>query len=1070
VQGDAATVISPPAGIDAGEAPTTSGTPVLPSEAPTTFGAPVLPSEAPTTFGPPLGASEAPTTFATHPPGEAPTTFAAPLPAGEAPTTFGESPTTMQTPSPGTAPAVGPAGELGPLKLGEQFGRYTIIKMLGMGGMGAVYQAWDKELEVVVALKVIRPEALRDPAAEQEIERRFKRELLLARQVTHKNVVRIHDLGEIRGIKYITMSYVNGTDLSTVIRKEGRLPVPKVLRVMRAVVSGLVAAHGAGVVHRDLKPANIMIDAEGEALIMDFGIARSTGGPAEVAVPRPKGAPGAHLTGPHTTGRYTEATMLGTVVGTVEYMSPEQARGEAVDQRSDIYTTGLILYDLLSGKRRAEGPGSAVEKLRARMEGPLPALESIAPDVPAALVAIVTRATDPDVAKRFQTTTELAAALEGLDENGVPLPVKRAISLPVMAAIVVVLVGLSAGTLWYMKGLKPEKPPDPVSVVIADFDNRSGDPAFDRTLEPMLRRALEGAGFITAYDRNGIRRIVGAALPAKLDEAAAGDIAVKQGLGVVLTGAIEKQGAAYTVSMKATKPVTGTVLSEGKAKASGQDQVIATATTLVTAVRKALGDHTTSASDQIFAMTSLSASSLEVVRHYSAAQEAASNGKNEDARLGLLKAVELDPKFGVGYLALSGVYRNLGKLPEAQNAITEALSHLDGMTERERYTTRGMSYRLSGDYQKCVDEHTELIKRYKADVIGHNQLALCASQLRDLTRATTEMQAVVDILPKQVFFRDNLALYSDYLGDFPKGESEAKEAMGISATDAPARLALAFAQLGQGQLSDAKTTFTEMAKTGPVGPKGEIGPILGSRGPTWSASGLGDMAVYEGRFAEAVRLLDQGAAADLAGGFADRAAAKFAEQAYAQILRGQKAAAVAAAEKALANSKAVKIRFLAARTFVDAGQTAKAEPLMKALAAELQPEPQAYGKMIEAQIVMAGKDARPAIKLLTEANALLDTWIGHFELGRAYLAADQFLPADSEFDRCTKRRGEALALFLDEEPTYGYFPMVYYYQGRVREGQKLATGAAESYRAYLALREKAGEDPLLADVRRRVSK
>jgi HEAT repeat protein len=219
-----------------------------------------------------------------------------------------------------------------------------------------------------------------------------------------------------------------------------------------------------------------------------------------------------------------------------------------------------------------------------------------------------------------------------------------------------------------------------------------------------------------------------------------------------------------------------------------------------------------------------------------------------------------------------------------------------------------------------------------------------------------------------------------------------------------------------------------------------------------------------------VRLLDQGAAADLAGGFADRAAAKFAEQAYAQILRGQKAAAVAAAEKALANSKAVKIRFLAARTFVDAGQTAKAEPLMKALAAELQPEPQAYGKMIEAQIVMAGKDARPAIKLLTEANALLDTWIGHFELGRAYLAADQFLPADSEFDRCTKRRGEALALFLDEEPTYGYFPMVYYYQGRVREGQKLATGAAESYRAYLALREKAGEDPLLADVRRRVSK
>jgi serine/threonine protein kinase/tetratricopeptide (TPR) repeat protein len=1004
---------------------------------------PVIPSEAPTTFGPPAN------------PGEAPTTFA-PLNPGEAPTTFGESPTTMHTPSPGTAPALGPAGELGPLKLGEQFGRYTIIKMLGMGGMGAVYQAWDKELEVVVALKVIRPEALRDPAAEQEIERRFKRELLLARQVTHKNVVRIHDLGEIRGIKYITMSYVNGTDLSTVIRKEGRLPVPKVLRVMRAVVSGLVAAHGAGVVHRDLKPANIMIDAEGEALIMDFGIARSTGGPADVAVPLPKVVAGAHLTGPHTTGRYTEATMLGTVVGTVEYMSPEQARGEAVDQRSDIYTTGLILYDLLSGKRRADGPGSAVEKLRARMEGPLPPLKSIAPDLPDALVAIVTKATEPDAAQRYQTTAEFAAALEGLDEDGVPLPVKRAISLPMMAAIVVVLLALSGGTLWYMKSLQPQKAPDPVSVVIADFDNRSGDPTFDRTLEPMLRRALEGAGFITAYDRNGIKRVVGAALPAKLDEAAAAELAVKQGLGVVLSGAIEKQGAGYRVSMKATQAVTGKVLSEGSAKASGQDKVIETGTQLVSRVRKALGDRTSTA-DQLFAMTSLSASSLEVVRYYAAGQDDSSNNKFPEARENLLKAVGLDPKFGVGYLALAGVARNMQQLPEAEKYINEALSHLDGMTEREKYTTRGFLYRLTGDYQKCVDEHVDLLKRFAADVIGHNQLALCASQLRDLPRAVSEMHLAVNILPKREVFHVNLALYSDYAGDFQTGEKEAREAIALEDKDYIARMALAFAQLGQGQLSEAKTTFTDMAG-------------LPRQAPNASASGLADLAAYEGRFADAVRLLEEGAAADIKAKGEDRAAAKFAEQAYVQLLRGQKGAAVAAAEKALAHSKAVKIRFLAARIFVEAGQTAKATPLMKELAAETQPEPQAYAKIIEAQIAMTEKDARPAIKLLTDANALLDTWIGHFELGRAYLSTNQFLPADSEFDRCLKRRGEALSLFLDEEPTYAYFPMVYYYQGRVRDGLKLATGAAEAYKAYRDIREKSGEDPIVADIRRRTGK
>ena len=144
--------------------------------------------------------------------------------------------------------------------------------------MGAVYHAWDAELGVSVAIKVIRPEIMADPTAASEVERRFKRELLLARQVTHPNVVRIHDLGEIDGIKYITMEFVEGIDLATRLQREGRLPVALVIRIAKAVVSGLVAAHAAGVVHRDLKPANIMIGPDDEALIMDFGIARSSGG------------------------------------------------------------------------------------------------------------------------------------------------------------------------------------------------------------------------------------------------------------------------------------------------------------------------------------------------------------------------------------------------------------------------------------------------------------------------------------------------------------------------------------------------------------------------------------------------------------------------------------------------------------------------------------------------------------------------------------------------------------------------------------------------------------------------
>jgi tetratricopeptide (TPR) repeat protein len=201
---------------------------------------------------------------------------------------------------------------------------------------------------------------------------------------------------------------------------------------------------------------------------------------------------------------------------------------------------------------------------------------------------------------------------------------------------------------------------------------------------------------------------------------------------------------------------------------------------------------------------------------------------------------------------------------------------------------------------------------------------------------------------------------------------------------------------------------------------------------------------------------------------ADRAATKFAALANVQLLRQQNRAAIAAADKALTNSNAVKIRFLTARVFVEAGAAVKAKALSAALASELQAEPRAYAKIIDAEAALEAGEARQAITLLNEANMLLDTWIGHFDLGRAYLEAGAFAQADSEFDRCLKRRGEALALFLDEEPTYGYLPPVYYYQGRVREGLK-STGFVESYRAYLNIRGKSTEDPFLAEVRRRAA-
>ena len=947
-------------------------------------------------------------------------------------------------PSPAPRPPAPPG--TGPLTPGESFGRrYHLIRLLGIGGMGAVYQAWDAELGVSVAIKVIRPEVMANRAAAEEISKRFKRELLLARQVTHKNVVRIHDLGEIDGIKYITMPYVDGADLATILKHEGKVSVPRALRVARSIVSGLTAAHGAGVVHRDLKPANIMIGADGEGMIMDFGIARSTGGGN--AEPQEGGGSPAAPHGPEA--QPSDATVMGAVIGTLEYMAPEQARGESVDQRADVYAFGLILYEMLVGRRR-KVEGGAFSELQARLKQPPASARSLVPEIPEALDRLVTRCLEPDPAARFQTSDELFADLDRLDENGEPIPIKRTLGLPVVAAVVAALLALMGGVWWYTRQLLPPEPHDPVSVLIADFQNGTNDPAFERTIEPMLKRGLEDAGFITAYDRSAVSRTRGVRPPETMDEVAARELAVQQGLGVVLSGSIASQDSGYAVSIKATETVTGNVVADATERASGKDQVMAAATNLVATVRTALGDET-SESTQMFAMASLSATSLDVVRYYAAAQEAASNNKFEEARQNALKAVELDPTFGVGYQLLAVASRNVGRVAEAEKYIKEALRYLDGMTERERYSTRGMSYRVTGDYEACVKEYGELIARYAGDVTGRNQLALCSSQLRDLSRAVSEMREVVELLPKRAVFRVNLALYANYAGEFQTGEEEARA---VEQPGAYSLLALAFAQLGQGQRPMAMETYERVG-------------TFGTLGASFAASGLGDLALLEGRFSDAVRIYKQGVAADLAAGNPNRAAAKQAALAYIHLLRGQEGPAVALAREALANSHEAKIRFLAARTFVAADQPDEARELMTGLASELQAEPQAYAKIVEGEIALKNKDLRQAVALLNQANALLDTWIGHFALGRAYLEAGQTLQADSEFDRCLKRRGEALALFLDEEPTYGYFPAVYYYQGRVREGLGTA-GFAESYRAYLEIRGRSGEDPLVAEVRQRM--
>jgi Flp pilus assembly protein TadD len=450
------------------------------------------------------------------------------------------------------------------------------------------------------------------------------------------------------------------------------------------------------------------------------------------------------------------------------------------------------------------------------------------------------------------------------------------------------------------------------------------------------------------------------------------------------------------------------------------------------------------------------AASLEAVHQYGIAMEQQFAGKMSEAMTSFSKAAELDPNFARAYAGMAAVAGNLGRDQDAEKYIKTAMEHVDRMTERERYRIRGLYYIRTENWEKCVEEYTELVKQFPSDNLGQDNLAYCLASLHNMQRAMEEARRATQMAPKDVVGRMNLALYSCYAGDFQACEREGLEVQKLSPLYEEAYLVRAYAQLGQGQLAKATEIYQDLQK-------------LGTRGASLAAAGLANIALYQGNYRQAIQILEKAAAADLAAKEPDRAADSLAMLSNAQVLSGEKQAAIASAEKALANSQSAKTKFLAARTYLEAGQTAKAVQLASTLGSDLRAEPRAYGKLVEGEAALKAGNPREAIQLFTDAKNLADLWLVHFDLGIAYLEAGAFPEADSELDRCVKRRGEILELFQDDMPTYSYLPPVYYYQGRVRQGLK-SPGYADSYRTYLSIREKASADPLLADTRKRLGK
>jgi len=595
---------------------------------------------------------------------------------------------------------------MGPLRPGQNFGpRYHIIKMLGAGGMGAVYQAWDEELGVALAVKVIRPEVAADPEVADDLQNRFKRELLLARQVTHKNVVRIHDLGELDGIKYITMPYVQGSDLATILKRQKKLPVRRALALARQIVAGLEAAHEAGVVHRDLKPANIMVDAEDHALIMDFGIARSA-----------------------KTGA---GTALGAVVGTIEYMAPEQARGQRVDHRADIYSFGLILSDMLVGRRHTPGADTAVAELVHRMQKAPPSLRSSDPTIPEALDRIVARSVDLEPSGRYQTTADLAADLGQLDPNGEVIaggavagtgfrrrfPPPRTTAIGIALIVLAVAAGLFGNRL--VRRSAPAgvvAPAEPVSLAVIPFRNASGDTSLDAvgsSLSEILRSELGQSAYLRTVPSDRLRQVL---RDLHLSRDSEFDAATLRRLGefsnaqTIIWGQYLKIGNQIQVLATLQDLRDNGGATTIKAEAANQAALLSAVDGLAAQVRQRLASSPEILKQLQAASFKPSSQSFDALRDYNEGIDLARQGNHGEAVKRFTQATEEDPAFALAYSKLGQSYASLGYDTEAERFSRKAVELSEQLPLHEKYLVEANHARIVNDTKKAIASYENLAK------------------------------------------------------------------------------------------------------------------------------------------------------------------------------------------------------------------------------------------------------------------------------------------------------------------------------------------------------------------------